>query len=256
MDKIAFIGLHWTLYEMCLYFLLYSVVGWLVEVCYMTLEAGEFQNRGFLNGPMCPIYGFGVLLVIILLTPIQHRLSVLFLGSMLLCTVLELLVGIFMKKMFHNVWWDYSHERFNLHGYICLKISIAWGLACVLMMRVVQPLIEKLVGMMPVLLGEIIIYVSFAGILLDLVISLSVINKLNLRLKEIDEISKNLRIASEAIGSNLSAEVLDLKAKYDKLISQKRLTQERLIKAFPSMQSLNYSKALETLRQKIKIRKE
>ena len=255
MDKISFLGLPWTLYEMALYFLIYSIIGWIVEVCYMTLELGRFQNRGFLNSPLCPIYGFGVLLVIIILTPIQHSLTALFLGSAVLCTTLELMVGLLLQKLFHNIWWDYSHEKFNYRGYICLKISILWGLACVLMMRVVQPFFARIIHLMPTIVGEIIIVLSFSIIILDLILSLLVINKLNLRLKEIDEISKKLRLSSEAIGSNISGEVLELKAKYDKLIEQKRFAQERIIKAFPTMRSQYYTKALEALKQKINISK-
>lgn len=255
MENITILGLPWTLYEMALYFLFYSLLGWFIEVCYMTVQLGEFQNRGFLNSPICPIYGFGVLMVMVLLTPIRENILMLFFCSALLCTGLELFVGILLEKLFHNIWWDYSHEKFNYKGYICLKISVLWGIACVLMMRGLHPLIEKAVDFLPLIAGKIVIYLSLAVLLLDLIVTLSVIAKLNLRLKEIDDLSDRLRYASEKIGSNLADEVLELKAKYDKLIEQKNFAQDRMIKAFPSMQSQRYQKALEMLKEKIKFRK-
>lgn len=244
-----------TIYEMALYFIFYSILGWLIEVCYMTLELGEFQNRGFLNGPICPIYGFGVLLVMVALTPLQDNIIILFWGSLFLCTSLELLVGIGLQKIYHNKWWDYSHEKYNFHGYICLKISILWGISCVVMMKVIQPLVANLVDYIPAIVGNVIIIVSCSLIALDLVVSLCVVNNLNIRLKEIEEISRKLKISSNAIGTNISDEVLELKAKYDKLIEQKKYAQERVIKAFPTMKSQNYARALDTLKQKLKIKK-
>lgn len=255
MHDIAFMGLQWSLYEMSLYFIIYSIIGWLIEVCYMTVELGEFQNRGFLNGPICPIYGFGVIIIIIALTPLIDNIFILFFGSVLLCTSLELLVGVGFEKIFHNIWWDYSHEKFNFHGYICLKISILWGLGCIVVLKAFHPLVAKLVNLIPILAGNIIIYVSFGLIAFDLIISLCIINNLNLRLKEIDDISNKLRMSSNAIGGNLSEEVLDLKAKYDKLIEVKKVAQERIIKAFPTMKSLQYSLSLEAIKQKLKIKK-
>lgn len=253
---IMLIGLPWNLFEVCMYFIIYSAIGWFVEVCYMTVELGEHQNRGFLNGPICPIYGFGVLLVIIALTPFIDRLFTLFFCSMLLCTALELVVGIGLNKIFHNVWWDYSNEKFNFHGYICLKNSLIWGIGCVLMMRVAQPLISKLVNIIPETAGMIFIMVSGTLIIFDFVISLCTVNKLNLRLKQIDEIAKKLRYSADTIGVNLSEEVLELKGKYDKLIDSKNVLQERIIKAFPTMRSEKYSFSLEEIKKKFSRKKD
>ncbi|MEG0615462.1 MAG: putative ABC transporter permease [Oscillospiraceae bacterium] len=244
-------GLDFTVYEMLLYFVFYSVLGWLVEVCYMTVQEGEFQNRGFLNGPICPIYGFGVLLVIIALTPLKNNIIMLFICSFFLCTALELVVGIGLKKIFHNTWWDYSNEKFNFMGLICLKTSICWGGACVIMLKILQPFLANFVKIIPTLAVEIFLIITFFLIFLDAVVSFCTVNNLNKRLKQIDDISQKLRISSDAIGGNLSKEVLELKEKYNKLIAQKRFAQERLVKAFPMMKSDRYSHALEEIKKKI-----
>lgn len=253
--SLTILGSELTLYNLAFYFIIYSVIGWIVEVCYMTVELGEFQNRGFLGGPICPIYGFGVNLIIIALSPLEFTFIPLWICSSVLCTVLELGVGIGMNKLFKSTWWDYSHERFNFRGYICLKISIIWGLACVVMLKIVQPFIGRVVNKIPREAGEIFLVVVFFFILFDLIIALCVVNKLNARLKQIDEIAKKLRLSSEKIGEGLAGEVLELKTKYDSLISQKRCAQERILKAFPTMKSQLYSFSMEQLRNKISLAK-
>lgn len=183
----------------------------------MTLETGEYQNRGFLNMPICPIYGFGVIMVTVLFRPLSHTVFPLFIVTSVLCTAFELLVGLGMEKLFHARWWDYSHERFNYKGYICLKISILWGLGCVIVVRLVEPMVEKVVRLMPVELGLALIVIWSVLIVIDLISSICAVNKLNNRLKQIDEISKVMLLSAVKIGENLSQETLEIKEKYDKL---------------------------------------
>ena len=100
--------------------------GWCTEVSYAALDRGIFVNRGFLNGPYCPIYGCGVVIVVAVLTPLKDNLLILFIGSFLLTSILEYITGYLLEKVFHNQWWDYSDKPFNIHGYVCLKFSIYW----------------------------------------------------------------------------------------------------------------------------------
>ena len=125
----------YTIYELLCFFVIYSVLGWCLEVCFCTINTGQFVNRGFLNGPVCPIYGFGMVIVLVALTPLAHSLPVLFVGGALLTSALELAAGWILKKVFHTSWWDYSDVPFNLGGYICLKFSLAWGVAVVAVMK-------------------------------------------------------------------------------------------------------------------------
>ena len=111
-------------YELVWIFIIYAFIGWCTEVSYAALDRGIFVNRGFLNGPYCPIYGCGVLIVVVLLTPLKKNLLILYLGSFLLTSVLEFITGFVMEKVFHNKWWDYSDKPFNIMGYVCLKFSI------------------------------------------------------------------------------------------------------------------------------------
>ena len=117
-----------SVYQLLWYFFIYAVLGWCVEVIFCTATTGQWVNRGFLNGPLCPIYGFGMVIVLLCLTPLQGSLPLLFLGSFLLTSALELVTGFVLKKAFHTTWWDYSDQPFNLGGYVCLGFSLAWGL--------------------------------------------------------------------------------------------------------------------------------
>ena len=216
METIPFIG--YSLYQMFHIFMFWAFIGWGIEVCWMTLETGEYQNRGFLNMPICPIYGFGVIMVVVFFRPLAHTFIPLFAVTSILCTTFELLVGLGMEKMFSARWWDYSHERFNYKGYICLRISILWGLGCVIVVRIVHPMVEKFIDFMPVKLGLGLIILWSILIVIDLISSICAVNKLNNRLKQLDEISKVMLLSAVKIGENLSSETLEIKEKYDKIV--------------------------------------
>lgn len=184
----------------------------------MTLETGEYQNRGFLNMPICPIYGFGVLMVVIFFRPLEHTFFPLFIVTGILCTTFELLVGLGMEKMFGARWWDYSHEKFNYRGYICPKVSILWGMGCVIVIRIVHPMVEKVVDLIPTEMGLGLIVLWSILIVIDLISSICAVNKLNNRLKQIDEISKIMLVSAVKIGGNLAEKTLETKERYDKIV--------------------------------------
>lgn len=289
----------YTLYEMCHMFLFWSFVGWCIEVIYMTLETGEYQNRGFLNMPLCPIYGAGVLMVVTFFRPLSDTLFPLYLVSVALCTVFELSVGLGMERLFHNRWWDYSHEKFNFKGYICLKISLLWGLGCVIVVKIIQPMVERYIEALPLVLGLIIISLMGVLIAVDLSASVRAVRNLNNILRQIDEASRLMLGSAVRIGGGLAHETVELKEKYEKLIETRdaaaaemkskydklvesrnaaaaemktKLTDargaalseiksryekllntrdravDRLIKAFPGIQSVSYAESMEKLK--------
>lgn len=214
MTVIPFI--EYSLYQMFLMFCVWAFIGWGIEVCYMTLETGEYQNRGFLNMPICPIYGFGVLMVVVFFRPLEHTIIPLFVVTALLCTTFELLVGLGMEKLFNTRWWDYSHEKFNFKGYICLKVSLLWGFGCVIVVKVVHPAIEAAINWLPVKVGMVIIVIMSLLILIDLITSVCAVNNLNNRLKQLDEISALMLKSSVKIGEKLANETNKLNDKYEK----------------------------------------
>lgn len=248
MTIIPFIG--YSLYQMALMFCFWAFIGWCIEVCYMTIETGEYQNRGFLNMPICPIYGFGVLMIAVFSRPIADKPLLLFIISLVLCTALELAVGLGMEKLFNTRWWDYSHEKFNYRGYICPKVSILWGLGCVLVIKVVQPLVETVTNHIPFRFGIIFIAVMAVLIAIDLTASLCAVVNLNKRLKQIDDISALMLKGSIKIGEKLANETNEILEKYEKLLAIRDRQTERFLRAFPNIRSVTHSESMEALKQK------
>ena len=248
MTIIPFIG--YSLYQMALMFCFWAFIGWCIEVCYMTIETGEYQNRGFLSMPICPIYGFGVLMIAVFSRPIADKPLLLFVISLILCTALELAVGLGMEKLFNTRWWDYSHEKFNYRGYICPKVSILWGLGCVLVIKVVQPLVEAVVNHIPFNVGIIFICIMAVLIAIDLTASLCAVANLNKRLKQIDDISALMLKGSIKIGEKLANETNEILDKYEKLLAIRDRQTERFLRAFPNIRSVTHSESMEALKQK------
>ena len=275
--------LTYTSYELLWLFVIYSFSGWCIEVIFAAANTGRFVNRGFLNGPVCPIYGGGAVILLLLLEPFEGRILLLFIGTVVLTSLLELIVGFFLKKLFHQRWWDYSEEPFNVGGYICLKFSLLWGIGGVVIIEAVQPSIMSLIHVIPQAVGMVFLCVIYVLFSVDTVITVATIQNFNNRLRLLEEVSIPLRSISDEIGSNLSENVIDLlhlaedlkekaedwreKAdevvkdrtddireayqKYIELLEAKPFGQERLMKAFPRMRSLDYPEILEKLKEQL-----
>ena len=197
------------LYRLIWIFFIYAFLGWCTEVSYAALVTGKFVNRGFLNGPVCPVYGFGVVIVLSCLTPLADNLLLLFLGSVVLTSALEWFTGFVLEKLFHQRWWDYSDQPFNLGGYICLRFSIAWGFACVFVVKLLHPTVLLFIRLIPRPVGIVLLVLLGAVMAVDLTATVSAIVKLNRRLEQIDELAAKIKEASNEFGENLAERVLD-----------------------------------------------
>ena len=126
-------------------FCLYSFLGWVCESIYCSIGERKLINRGFLNGPVCPVYGFGAVIVVKLLTPFENNLVLLFLTGMAATSVLEYITGFLLETLFHTKWWDYSGRKCNIHGRVCLRNSLLFGGLSVIAMKLVNPVVAGLV---------------------------------------------------------------------------------------------------------------
>lgn len=253
-----------ALYDIFVWFFLYAFLGWCTEVVYAAAVTGRFVNRGFLCGPVCPIYGFGMVAVLTLLRPVQDNLLLLFLGSVVLTTVLEFLVGWLTETLLHERLWDYSNVPFNIKGYVCLKFSLAWGLGCLLLIKVIHPVLMKPISWIPHTVGWWILGVFSVIILTDLVLTGIEAMKISKRIRAAEELERMLREVSDGIGENLSGGVLAVRrhlpeweekwntlresrpeaaarlrekwASCAKLFEHEGFTRRRLLKAFPRLQ--------------------
>ena len=134
-----------VLEHLWLWFLLYSFAGWIYESVLISVQERRLVNRGFLNGPLCPIYGTGALLMVMLLHGIGNPLIVFILSAVVAC-VLEYVTSWVMEALFHARWWDYSNMRFNINGRICLLGAIVFGFGGVFVVQVLHPLVEGWTG--------------------------------------------------------------------------------------------------------------
>ena len=148
-----------SLYYIISWFFIYSFLGWVWESAYVSVKKGKPVNRGFINGPLCTIYGAGAVSVYLILKPFDGNLLILYAGGVVTATLLELVTGWLMEKIFHTRWWDYSKKKCNLHGYICLGSSLAWGVFTVLLFEVFHPFVEWLTNLYPVSIGKIAVSV-------------------------------------------------------------------------------------------------
>lgn len=192
-----------SIYFILLYFFVYGFLGWCTEVGFAAFKTHHFVNRGFLNGPICPIYGVGVTAVITVLTPYKSDIIVLYILSVVLVTVLEGVTGWAMDKIFHNKWWDYSDMPLNIGGYVCLLFSIVWGFACLFIIYFIQPLVHDVLAFIPTIVGIILIIILGITLIADLYVTASTIFKFNRRLAAMEKIAAEMHEISEQIGQEI-----------------------------------------------------
>jgi uncharacterized membrane protein len=211
-----------TYYHISMYFLIYSFLGWVTEVTYQAVSKGLIVNRGFLNGPVCPIYGCGIVSVLLLVNAAGERAPsdapalssendfVIFLWGMIITTLIELVGGWILNKAFHTRWWDYSKKPFNIGGYVCLEFSIIWGLAVLFIVREVQPAIADMSdSAVDHHTGWIIMGILYAMLLADFIVSVSVTAGLNKRIRQLDEARAAMRKVSDEMSRDIGGGALE-----------------------------------------------
>ncbi len=257
----------YSLPELLWLFLIYAFLGWCMEVIYAAVTKGHFVNRGVAFGPVCPIYAFGVLLVVICLTPLEDYPYLLFVGAVILTSLLELITGYALEKKFNDKWWDYSERPFNFKGYICLEFSLMWGLACLLVFYIVHPSILWLVRHLCNLPGYIVLAVLWCIFLTDEVLTFIELHKFSKRLRALDDIEAKIRGLSDGIGGRLADGVLDamdtpqihnlserwqqdqerFARKKEELVSKRARFHEHFIKAYPQLQNGRHASAIRQI---------
>ena len=203
------------MYYLILYFFVYGFLGWCTEVAFAACKERKFVNRGFLNGPICPIYGIGVGIVVQFLTPYKENLVLLYIASVVMVTALEWVTGFILEKIFHNKWWDYSKMPLNLNGYVCLLFSLIWGVACVLIVDFIHPLIHKVLSWIPFPVGMTLIVVLSIVMFVDLYVTASTILKMNKHLEKMKEIAADLHRISDELGESIYQEVVEVLERKD-----------------------------------------
>lgn len=259
-----------TIYNILWYFFIYAFLGWCLEVCFCSIQTGSFVNRGFLNGPVCPIYGFGMLIAGSSLAPVRDNLILLFFGGMVLASALELVGGWALKKLFHTTWWDYSMSR-STPRYICLKFSLAWGVCVTFAVRVLHPGGRGARGPHPHVLGVVLCAVFCVLIVIDIAATVASILRLEKALGRISAVAARMREGSDAIAESLGDKAIAVDGRLDsygpefsarmdllraEMADSRHRAELRLLRAFPRMKNLRHSEALDVLREWIQSKNE
>ncbi len=200
-------------------FFCYSVIGWIIESTYVSINSKKIINRGFLIGPYCPIYGVGSLAMILYLEQYKNNIITVFILATVICSILEYFTSYIMEKIFKTRWWDYSNEKFNLNGRICGKNALLFGLGGVAIIYIAHPLLNKLLNKIN---PTILLIITIACLLIyitDLITSFNVINRFKKTVTSLD-----LKKDSTQDFRKMVTETI---------IDNKRILQKRLLSAFP-----------------------
>ena len=165
--------LNFNYYNLIYFFAIYSFAGWCIEVLYYFKNEHRFVNRGFLYGPFCPIYGCGVVSLVIFLDKYKNNIFELFILACVLTSVLEYFTGFILEKTFKTKWWDYTDDPFNIHGRVCLPYSLLWGASLVVVIRIVHPILNNIVMNIPHLLGEVFLSIIIIYFIIDFCLTIA-----------------------------------------------------------------------------------
>ena len=234
-----------SLYHILAFFLIYSCLGWCVEVVYAAATTGQLVNRGFLNGPVCPIYGFGMILVLFFLTPLEDDLLLLYLGGVILPSALELVGGWALYKLYRTRWWDYTDKPFNIGGYVCLEFSLMWGVGAMVMVKVIHPTLAALVNIIPPLVGFVLMCLLYAVYAADVVATAIAASDLARELDALEKVADSMHAVSDAMTEILGTTALDMDQKMDESRLQLKLA---AAEARDSYDKLSPREAASTLR--------
>lgn len=243
------------------YFIIYSFLGWIIESIYKTIRLKKAVNSGFLYGPICPIYGFGALIMLIVLKNYSSNIILLFIIAFFMMSIWEYIVSILLEKAFKTKYWDYSGKKFNINGRVCLTNSCFWGILGVVFIVFVHPPVESLISQIS---KELLMYIDiiiFSIITIDYVFSVIKVYNINVSINLLNDISKNIKQELEKIkkyagkardNETLKYVIEELKEKQESLRSKLDRQTARLRKAFPTMKSLKISEFLNQRIESIK----
>lgn len=215
-----------------LFFFVYSFLGWCLEVICKLITEKRFINRGILIGPICPIYGYGVLIMALFFRKYLNDPITLFILIIVSCSILEYFTSYFLEKVYHTRWWDYSTKKFNINGRICLETMIPFGILGLLIMNYMNPIVFNLLNILPKYLIYILSTIFLITYIIDNIISCKIIYN-------IQKLSKEIQ-SKQIIKKDDTERITRLVRK--QIEKSMKLLDRRLIHAFPHLEMLKFKK--------------
>ena len=254
-----------------LYFFIYSFLGWCIESIYCSIWDKKVVNRGFLNGPLCPIYGFGSVLVIFTLYRFKGNAILIFFMGAILTSIIEYITSYFMEVCFHAKWWDYSNKKYNINGRVCLLNSTLFGVLSFVLIELIHSNIEKIVSHLSMRFISIFITCLCIILVTDLITTLYSVIKMNLNLEELEKIMGDMGKLNICLNDVESKDISELFANYRKkelrtiskkklneikekleAINSKSILQKRIFHAFPNIKHNKYHEQLKYYKKLLK----
>lgn len=236
-----------NVYNLVYFFTIYSFLGWCTEVLYYYKVEKRFVNRGFLNGPFCPIYGSSVVMLVMLLDNFKDNILMLFILSFLVTTIVEYITGFILEKLFNDKWWDYSTDPLNIHGRVCLFYSIFWGIGATLLIVFVHPIINRIVTNIPHFLGLVLFFTIIFYFLIDFAVTLSSLINFEFLMPRIEFAFNKTML------TNFNREKTTFKLKNIEYALEKFITeQKKLFKNFSVTHSKSFTNFINSLKDMIK----
>lgn len=219
-------------------FFIYSFLGFICETIFSSFKSRKFVNRGFLFGPYCPIYGFGSLFVIYCLSRYEKDPVVVFIMGCVITSCLEYFTSFILEKIFHNKWWDYSNNKYNVNGRICLQNTLLFGIGSLAIIYLCNPVIFKFLNQFSNLTLNIIALIVLILFLIDTTYSIIIAYNLRNRLILCEELKRQ--------------KLAHLPGMLEKIIKEHKNNlktyPKRLLEAFPNLMQNNI-KELEIMRK-------
>lgn len=251
--------MHVQDFTIVLYFFVYAFVGWVAEVLFHLVRYRHFVNRGFLSGPLCPIYGFGMVIIILVLDPYKHNLPLLFLYSSIFTSIIEWLTGETLWIVFKQKWWDYSNSLGHLGRFVCVPFSLLWGVLGSFVVAYVQPWLEFQTARISSPVLFVILVLLLAAFFIDA--GFTIVRLVNFRhvLSTLEQKVAQLGLNGSPVTLQSTLDYLkqqiDLEKTQREVLERFERTQKRyrrLLQAFPTFEFLAFGSLIEALRQRRK----
>lgn len=249
-----------NIFDLWTYFIIYSFLGWILESIVRSVCEKKLINTGFLYGPFCPIYGCGAIIMLVFLRYFESSWILLFITSIIFLTFWEYIVGVFLEKTFKTKYWDYSNQKFNFQGRICLTNSLCWGVLGVVFIKYIHPFVSNLLQVVGSVNLVIAVYVCTILFLADTIISIIKLINIKSTLQKVEDLNEQIRqkitefknMDKMKTPENVQVIIDKMKLKRDRTLRKLYRHVFRLKKAFPA---INTKEIAEVLNKKIEIKK-
>ena len=211
----------YNLAQWLLFFYIYCFFGWCIESAYVSIHKKKFVNRGFMRGPFLPLYGSGAVMMLFVTIPVRDSLVLTYIFGAIGATILEYITGACMEALFKVRYWDYSDKPFNIHGYVCLGTTLAWGLLTILMVRFIHEPVEHLILSLNQTLQDVLATVLTIYVTSDMALSFkaaldirTMLEKMTKVKEEMEKVQGRLDAIIAFAGPRVSQEAERFQVKY------------------------------------------